>query len=170
LKGDVDDAHNTNPTRAGSPDRPPTQRTHPMHANRTDATRTEGSAAMAPEVMTEDPVAEPQEPGDGSWLLRRLRVVARRRVRVAVEAIDATARIASDGDLAVALEIVHARDPRILAWRANREVDLVVVHDGCGARVVGAGGTAGRIELPGALGPDAFLAFCYDTDPGPSSL
>lgn len=141
-----------------------------MHASRTDATRSEGTAAMAPETITEDLVAERQQAGDGAWMQRRLRVVARRRVRVAVEAIDATARIASDGDLVVALETVRAGDPRILAWRANRAIDLVVVHDGCGARVVGAGGTTGRIELPGALGPEAFLAFCYDTDPGPSSL
>ena len=141
-----------------------------MHASKIDATRSDGTSAMAPESMTEDLVAEARPAGDGSWLQRRLRVVARRRVRVAVEAIDATAQIASDGDLVVALETLRARDPRVLVWRANREVDLVVVHDGCGARVLGAGGTAGRIELPGALGPDAFLAFCYDTDPGPSSL
>lgn len=141
-----------------------------MHADRIDASRSEGTAAMAPETMTEDLVAERRPAGDDSWLLRRLRVVARRRVRVAVEALDATARIASDGDLVIVMETLRARDPRILAWRANREVDLVVVHDGCGARVLGTGGTAGRIELPGGLGPDAFLAFCYDTDPGPSSL
>jgi hypothetical protein len=141
-----------------------------MHASQTDTTRTEGTAAMVSEPMTEDVITERQPAGDGSWMQRRLRVVARRRVRVAVEAIDATAQIVSDGELVVALETVRERDPRILAWRANREVDLVVVHDGCGARVLGVGGRTGRIELPGALGPDAFLAFCYDTEPGPSSL
>ena len=139
-----------------------------MHASKTPAASTEATAAMVAEPMTQDLVAERLPDVDGSWVQRRLRVVARRRVRMAVETLDATGRIVSDGDLVVALETVRARDPRILAWRANREVDLVVVHDGCGARVIGTGGTAGRIELPGALGADAFLAFCYDTDPGPS--
>jgi hypothetical protein len=67
---------------------------------------------------------------------------------VTVAAIGTTAQIASDGELVVALEIVQERDPRVLARRADRAVDLVIVHDGCGARAVGAGGVAGRIELP----------------------
>jgi hypothetical protein len=102
--------------------------------------------------------------------LRRLRIVTRRRIRVDVDTIGETARIVSDGELAVGLEVVSLLDPRIFAWRASREVDLVVVHDGCGARVVGSGGLTGRIELPGALGDGAFLAFCYDAEPGPSGL
>ena len=120
--------------------------------------------------MTQDVIIEREPAGDGSWMQRRLRVVARRRVRVAVDAIDPTARIVSDGDLVVALETVRVRDPRILAWRANREVDLVVVHDGCGARV-----SAPAVRLAGSScrvpsDADAFLAFCYDTDPGPEPV
>ncbi|HEY6568783.1 MAG TPA: hypothetical protein VIZ22_00750 [Candidatus Limnocylindrales bacterium] len=102
--------------------------------------------------------------------LRRLRIVTRRRIRIDVDTIGETARIVSDGELAVGLEMVSLIDPRVLAWCASREVDLVVVHDGCGARVVGSGGLTGRIKLPGALGDGAFLAFCYDAEPGPSGL
>lgn len=141
-----------------------------MNVTRTETARTDGTAAIASQPHTGDLVAEPQPERDDAWMLRRLRVVVRRRVRVEVASIASTARIVSDGDLAIALETVRERDPRILAWRANREVDLVVIHDGCGARAVGSGGSAGRIELPGGLGPDAFLAFCYDTEPGPASL
>ncbi|HEY6570358.1 MAG TPA: hypothetical protein VIZ22_08720 [Candidatus Limnocylindrales bacterium] len=107
---------------------------------------------------------------DDMRTLRRLRIVTRRRVRVEIDTIAETARIVSDGELAVGLELVSLLDPRTLAWRASREVDLVVVHDGCGARVGGPGGMNGRIELPGALGDGAFLAFCYDAEPGPSGL
>ena len=116
------------------------------------------------------PSADPQVQTDEAWRLRRLRAVARRRVRVTIATIGTTAQIVVDAELVVALETVQERDPRVLAWRANREVDLVIVHDGCGARAIGAGGVAGRIELPAALGADAFLAFCYDTEPGPAIL
>lgn len=107
---------------------------------------------------------------DDTRTLRRLRMVTRRRIRVDVDSIGETARIVSDGELAVGLEVVSRLDPRVLAWRASREVELVVVHDGCGARVVGSGGLNGRVELPGALDEGAFLAFCYDAEPGPSGL
>ena len=130
-----------------------------MPSNRT-------ASAIALPAIAPIPSADPQADRDEAWRLRRLRAVARRRVRVAVAAIDTTAQIASDGELVIALEIVQERDPRVLAWRANREVDLVIVHDGCGARAVGAGGVTGRIELPAGLGREAFLAFCYDTEPG----
>jgi hypothetical protein len=128
------------------------------------------TASAALPAISPVPSADPQTDRDEAWRLRRLRAVARRRVRVAIAAIGTTAQIASDGELVVALETVQERDPRVLAWRANREVDLVIVHDGCGARTVGAGGVAGRIELPAGLGAEAFLAFCYDTEPGPARL
>jgi hypothetical protein len=134
-----------------------------MPSNRT------ASATALPSIAPL-PTADPRPADDDAWKLRRLRVVARRRVRVSIAAIGTTAQIASDGELVVVLETVQERDPRVIGWRANREVDLVVVHDGCGARAVGAGGVAGRIELPAALGADAFLAFCYDTEPGPAGI
>jgi hypothetical protein len=141
-----------------------------MNVTPTETTRIDGTAAIATDPMPRPVVARPEPAPDDAWMLRRLRVVVRRRVRVDVAATAPTAWIASDGDLVIALETVRASDPRILAWRSNREVALVVIHDGCGARAVGSGGTNGRIELPGALGTDAFLAFCYDTEPGPASL
>jgi len=134
-----------------------------MPSNRT-------ASAIALPAITPIPSADPQVDRDEAWRLRRLRAIARRRVRVTVAAIGTTAQIASDGELVIALEIVQERDPRVLAWRANREVELVIVHDGCGARAVGAGGDAGRIELPAGLGAEAFLAFCYDTGPGTAGL
>jgi hypothetical protein len=121
-------------------------------------------------MIAASPAARPQPAPRDVRTLRRLRIVTRRRIRVDVDTIGETARIVSDGELAVGLEVVSLLDPRIFAWRASREVDLVVVHDGCGARVVGSGGLTGRIELPGALGDGAFLAFCYDAEPGPSGL
>jgi hypothetical protein len=150
-----------------------------MGVFRIDRLRTDGTAALDVEprpqdldgeTMTRDLVAEPRPTREDAWQQRRLRVIARRRVRVPAASMDVTAQIASDGDLVVALETVRARDPRIIGWRASREVELVVVHDACGARAVGGGGISGQIELPGALGPDDFIAFCYDTDPGPASL
>ncbi len=43
-----------------------------------------------------------------------------------------------------------------------------MIHDGCGVRALGDGGIEGVIELPAAACPQAYLAFCYDAERGPS--
>jgi hypothetical protein len=95
-------------------------------------------------------------------LLRRLRHVVRRRVRVELAGL--VGATVSDGELTLRIDTLSARDPRVVAWSADRLVALVVLHDGCGARVIGGGGLMGRLELPSACAPDAFLAFCYDAE------
>jgi hypothetical protein len=101
--------------------------------------------------------------GDGR-LLRRLRHVVRRRVRIELEGL---VRISiSDGDIDLDVRALSSRDPRIIEWSADRLVALVVLHDGCGARVIGGGGLMGRIELPSVTCGGAFLAFCYDGEAG----
>jgi hypothetical protein len=97
-------------------------------------------------------------------LLRRLRRIVRPRVRLDVAALRAGAAAASDGAQAIRVTTVSPRDPHVIAWEADQPVALVVLNDGCGARIVGRGGPAGRIELPSSLCPQAFLAFCYDTE------
>jgi hypothetical protein len=64
------------------------------------------------------------------------------------------------------VQTVSARDPRVIEWSADRLVALVVLHDGCGARVIGGGGLMGRLELPSITCAGAFLAFCYDGEAG----
>jgi hypothetical protein len=101
-------------------------------------------------------------PGGDARLLRRLRHVVRRRVRVNLDGLVSAS--ASDGELTLRIEAVSHRDPRIIAWSADRLVALVVLHDGCGARAIGGGGVMGRLELPSVLCAGAFLAFCYDAE------
>lgn len=110
------------------------------------------------------PTAPDAVPPADTRVQRRLRRIVRRRVRIDVAALGAPAIAASEGELTVQVVTVSAHDPRILAWQADRPVALVVLHDGCGARVLGIGGLAGRLELPAGICPRAFLAFCYDTD------
>ncbi|HEY3336647.1 MAG TPA: hypothetical protein VGK16_15575 [Candidatus Limnocylindrales bacterium] len=101
-------------------------------------------------------------PSGDARLLRRLRHVVRRRLRVDLRGlIGATV---TDGELTLRIDTMSARDPRIVAWSADRLVALVVLHDGCGARVIGGGGLMGRVELPSVMGCEAFLAFCYDAE------
>ena len=101
-------------------------------------------------------------PSGDARLLRRLRHVVRRRVRVDLDGL--VAATVTDGELTLRIDTISARDPRIVAWSADRLVALVVLHDGCGARVIGGGGLMGRLELPSVTGGDAFLAFCYDAE------
>jgi hypothetical protein len=101
--------------------------------------------------------------GDGR-LLRRLRHVVRRRVRIELEGLVRTS--ISDGDIDLDVRALSSRDPRIIEWSADRLVALVVLHDGCGARVIGGGGLVGRLELPSVSCDGAFLAFCYDGEAG----
>jgi hypothetical protein len=106
-------------------------------------------------------------PGGDVRVLRRLRRIVRRRVRLDLSLLagDRGAASVTDGDLWVLVETITPRDPHTLAWTADLPVALVVLHDGCGARVLGGGGLSGRIELPSILCPRAFLAFCYDGEP-----
>lgn len=101
-------------------------------------------------------------PSGDARLLRRLRHVVRRRVRVDLDGL--VGATVTDGELTLRIDTLSARDPRTLAWSADRLVALVVLHDGCGARVIGGGGLMGRLELPSVTGCDAFLAFCYDAE------
>ena len=101
-------------------------------------------------------------PDGDARLLRRLRHVVRRRVRVDLDGL--VGATVTDGELTLRIDTLSARDPRIVAWSADRLVALVVLHDGCGARAIGGGGLMGRIELPSVTGDDAFLAFCYDAE------
>ena len=72
----------------------------------------------------------------------------------------------NDGELDLTIRTVSARDPHVVEWSADRLVALVVLHDGCGARVIGGGGLMGRLELPSIACAGAFLAFCYDAEAG----
>ena len=74
----------------------------------------------------------------------------------------------TDGDLDVRVTTISPRDPYLVEWTADRLVALVVLHDGCGARVIGGGGYMGRVELPSMACAGAFLAFCYDAEAGPT--
>lgn len=108
------------------------------------------------------PAVARQLPVDDVRILRRLRRIVRRRIRFDLAALGTGGATVSDGDQAVRLATVSPRDPRVVAWEADRAVALVVLNDGCGARIVGLGGLTGRIELPSGLCARAFLAFCYD--------
>ena len=103
-------------------------------------------------------------PAADGRLLRRLRRIVRRRVRLDIAALGPGAAAASDGAQAIRVTTVSPRDPHAITWEADLPVTLVVLNDGCGARIVGRGGPAGRIELPSSLCARAFLAFCYDTE------
>jgi hypothetical protein len=104
------------------------------------------------------------EPTPDARLLRRLRHVVRRRVKVELDGLVRAA--VSDGEIDLHVQTVSARDPRVIEWSADRLVALVVLHDGCGARVIGSGGLMGRLELPSITCAGAFLAFCYDGEAG----
>jgi len=108
--------------------------------------------------------AQPLAPSGEARLLRRMRRVVRQRIRVELAGL-ADGSV-SDGELGLRIEIVSPRDPYVLAWSADRLVALVVLHDGCGARVIGGGGLMGRVELPSVSCAGAFLAFCYDAEAG----
>ena len=103
-------------------------------------------------------------PAPDARLLRRLRHVVRRRVKVELDGL-VRASI-SDGDIDLHVATVSPRDPHVVEWSADRLVALVVLHDGCGARVIGGGGLMGRLELPSVTCAGAFLAFCYDGEAG----
>ncbi len=109
------------------------------------------------------PVAAFAPSGDAR-LLRRLRHVVRRRVKVALDGLVQAS--VTDGEIDLTIRTVSARDPHVVEWSADRLVALVVLHDGCGARVIGGGGLMGRIELPSIACAGAFLAFCYDAEAG----
>jgi hypothetical protein len=117
---------------------------------------------IAPEPSASSMANPPFAPSGDARLLRRLRHVVRRRVRVELDGL--VGATVTDGDLTLRIDTISARDPRIVAWSADRLVALVVLHDGCGARVIGGGGLMGRLELPSVTGGDAFLAFCYDAE------
>ena len=103
-------------------------------------------------------------PSGDARLLRRLRHVVRRRVKVELDGlVQATV---SDGEIDLTIRTLSARDPHLVEWSADRLVALVVLHDGCGARVIGGGGLMGRLELPSIACAGAFLAFCYDAEAG----
>jgi hypothetical protein len=103
-------------------------------------------------------------PTGDARLLRRLRHVVRRRVKVELDGLVHAS--VSDGDIDLTVRTVSARDPHVVEWSADRLVALVVLHDGCGARVIGGGGLMGRLELPSMACAGAFLAFCYDGEAG----
>ncbi len=103
-------------------------------------------------------------PSGDARLLRRLRHVVRRRVKVELDGLVAAS--VSDGEIDLTIRTVSARDPHVVEWTADRLVALVVLHDGCGARVIGGGGLMGRLELPSIACAGAFLAFCYDAEAG----
>ena len=103
-------------------------------------------------------------PTGDARLLRRLRHVVRRRVKVELDGLVHAS--VSDGEIDVTIRTVSARDPHVVEWSADRLVALVVLHDGCGARVIGGGGLMGRLELPSIACAGAFLAFCYDAEAG----
>ena len=125
------------------------------------------SLTPAPTAPVHAPLHRPMPgalPAADGWLLRRLRRIVRRRVRLDVATLGPGAAAASDGAQAIRVTTVSPRDPYVIAWEADLPVALVVLNDGCGARIVGRGGPAGRIELPSSLCARAFLAFCYDTE------
>ena len=103
-------------------------------------------------------------PTGDARLLRRLRHVVRRRVKVELDGL--VRATVSDGEIDLTVRTVSARDPHVIEWSADRLVALVVLHDGCGARVIGGGGLMGRLELPSIACAGAFLAFCYDAEAG----
>ena len=103
-------------------------------------------------------------PSGDARLLRRLRHVVRRRVRVELDGLVQAS--VSDGEIDLTIRTLSARDPHVVEWSADRLVALVVLHDGCGARVIGGGGLMGRLELPSISCAGAFLAFCYDAEAG----
>jgi hypothetical protein len=103
-------------------------------------------------------------PTPDARLLRRLRHVVRRRVKVELDGLVRAS--VTDGDIDITVRTVSARDPKVIDWSADRLVALVVLHDGCGARVIGGGGLMGRLELPSITCSGAFLAFCYDGEAG----
>lgn len=123
-----------------------------------------GAAADAGEPLARPMPLAPAAllPQGDARLLRRLRHVVRRRLRVDLDGLVSAS--AGDGELVVRIETVSPREPRLIAWSADRLVALVVLHDGCGARVVGGGGLMGRVELPSVTCDGAFLSFCYDAD------
>ena len=129
--------------------------------------------AAHPTLMTEigEPAAFPTAlasaalaPTGDARLLRRLRHVVRRRVKVELDGLVRAS--VSDGELELTIRTLSARDPHVVEWSADRLVALVVLHDGCGARVIGGGGLIGRLELPSIACAGAFLAFCYDGEAG----
>jgi hypothetical protein len=99
-------------------------------------------------------------PTPDARLLRRLRHVVRRRVKVELDGL--VDNSVTDGEIDLHLRTASSRDPRVIDWSADRLVALVVLHDGCGARVIGGGGLMGRLELPSITCAGSFLAFCYD--------
>jgi hypothetical protein len=103
-------------------------------------------------------------PTGDARLLRRLRHVVRRRVKVELDGLVQAS--VSDGEIELTIRTLSARDPHVVEWSADRLVALVVLHDGCGARVIGGGGLIGRLELPSIACAGAFLAFCYDGEAG----
>ena len=123
-------------------------------------TRNPAAGMAAPAAL---PVAALAPSGDAR-LLRRLRHVVRRRVRVELDGLVQAS--VSDGEIDLTIRTLSARDPHVVEWSADRLVALVVLHDGCGARVIGGGGLMGRLELPSISCAGAFLAFCYDAEAG----
>jgi hypothetical protein len=120
------------------------------------------AARVAPPLPTVSAAGPFLAPSSDGRLLRRLRHVVRRRIRVDLDGL--VGATVTDGELTLRIDTLSARDPRIVAWSADRLVALVVLHDGCGARVIGGGGLMGRLELPSVTGEGAFLAFCYDAE------
>jgi hypothetical protein len=120
------------------------------------ASRAVAEADIAPAIAPAPSFA----PAPDARLLRRLRHVVRRRVKVELDGLVRAA--VSDGEIDLHVTTVSARDPKVIEWSADRLVALVVLHDGCGARVIGGGGLMGRLELPSITCAGAFLAFCYD--------
>ena len=101
-------------------------------------------------------------PAGRERVLRRLRRVVRRRVRVEIAHLGGSPIATTDGSLHVRLR--SGLDPRVVAWEADRPVELVVLYTGCGVRLAGSGGLDGEIVLPVAACDEAFLAFCYDDE------
>ena len=130
-------------------------------SGRIEAPRLAGApAGAAPTVVAASAFA----PTTDVRLLRRLRHVVRRRVKVELDGLVAAS--VSDGEIDLTVRTVSARNPHVVEWTADRLVALVVLHDGCGARVIGGGGLMGRLELPSIACAGAFLAFCYDAEVG----
>ncbi|HET7828531.1 MAG TPA: hypothetical protein VFL03_03145 [Candidatus Limnocylindrales bacterium] len=120
------------------------------------ASRAVAEADIAPAIAPAPSFA----PAPDARLRRRLRHVVRRRVKVELDGLVRAS--VSDGEIDLHVTTVSARDPKVIEWSADRLVALVVLHDGCGARVIGGGGLMGRLELPSITCAGAFLAFCYD--------
>ena len=120
------------------------------------------AARLASRAVAEADIAPAPSfaPAPDARLRRRLRHVVRRRVKVELDGLVRAS--VSDGEIDLHVTTVSARDPKVIEWSADRLVALVVLHDGCGARVIGGGGLMGRLELPSITCAGAFLAFCYD--------